>query len=123
MKVCIPVQESKGLDSVAYNHFGSAPFFLIYDSENGDIKTIANGDLHHAHGMCQPLKALEGEIVDVVLVGGIGGGALMKLNSQGIKVYRAADETVSKNIELLLNNELMEYASDNSCNHHHGCSH
>jgi predicted Fe-Mo cluster-binding NifX family protein len=122
MKVCIPIKENKGLDSVAYNHFGSAPYFLIYDVDKEEIKTIKNGDLHHAHGMCQPLKALGGETVDAILVGGIGGGALMKLNNQGIKAYRVADETVLKNIELLKRNELMEFSVDNSCSGH-DCGH
>lgn len=122
MKVCIPVQEDRGLNSVAYSHFGSAPYFLIYDTNNEEIKTIQNGDLHHAHGMCQPLKALGSEKIDAVLVGGIGRGALMKLNSQGIKVYRAADGTVTKNIELLKRRELPELSTENCCSHH-GCDH
>lgn len=122
MKVCIPVKENKGLDSVAYNHFGSAPYFLIYDLDNEEMKTIENEDLHHAHGMCQPLKALGGETVDAILVGGIGAGALTKLNNQGIKVYRVSSETVLKNIELLKRNELMEFSVNNSCNSH-DCSH
>ncbi len=40
MKVCIPIEKNKGLDSIAYNHFGTAPFFLIYDSENEQMKII-----------------------------------------------------------------------------------
>ncbi len=122
MKVCIPVQENKGLESIAYNHFGSAPFFLIYDLESEQIKVIENEDLHHAHGMCQPLKALGGEIVDAILVGGIGAGALMKLSNQGIKAYRVANETVLKNIEQLKRNELAEFSINNSCDHH-DCGH
>jgi predicted Fe-Mo cluster-binding NifX family protein len=122
MKVCVPVEENKGLDSVAYGHFGTAPFFLIFDTENEEIKVIKNGDLHHEHGMCQPLKALNGENVDAILVGGIGAGALMKLNNQGIKVYKVANETASKNIELLMDSKLEEFRVENSCNHH-DCSH
>lgn len=118
MRVCVPVKENNGLESIAYNHFGSAPFFLICDLESKEIKVIENGDLHHAHGMCQPLKALAGETVDAILVGGIGAGALMKLNNQGIKVYKVADETVARNIELLNQNELGEFSANNSCNHH-----
>lgn len=122
MKVCIPVQEDKGLESVAYNHFGSAPYFLVCDLENGTTKAINNGDLHHAHGMCQPLKALGGEDIDAVLAGGIGAGAIMKLNNMGIKVYRVVEGTVSKNIELLKNNALGEFSVNDSCSHH-DCSH
>jgi predicted Fe-Mo cluster-binding NifX family protein len=117
MKVCIPVQENKGLDSIAYDHFGSAPFFLICDSESKEIKAIDNGDLHHAHGMCQPLRALGGEKVDAILVGGIGAGALMKLANQGVRAYRVANETVLQNLELLKRNELVEFSANHSCNH------
>ena len=122
MKVCIPIEENKGLESIAFNHFGTAPFFLIYDLENEEIKVIENGDLNHSHGMCQPLKALGGEKVDAILVGGIGAGALMKLNNQGIKAYKVASETVLKNIDLLKSNKLGEFSVNNSCNHH-GCHH
>lgn len=122
MKICIPINENKGLDSVAYNHFGSAPFFLIYNEENENVKVIENEDLHHTHGMCQPLKALGGENVDAILVGGIGAGALMKLNNQGIKVYRVVGDTAMNNIKLLKRNELSEFCANNSCNHH-DCGH
>ncbi len=122
MKICIPVKENKGLDSIVYNHFGTAPFFLVFDMADDKIKVIENGDLHHAHGMCQPLKALGGEAVDAILVGGIGAGALIKLNNQGIKVYKAAEQTASGNIKLLKQNALEQFSVNNSCNHH-DCSH
>lgn len=122
MKVCIPIEENKGLDSIAYDHFGTAPFFLIYDLENEQMKVVENGDLHHTHGMCQPLKALGGEKVDAILVGGIGAGALTKLSNQGVRAYRVANETVIRNIELLKRNELTEFSINNSCNHH-DCNH
>lgn len=121
MKFCVPVKENKGLASIAFNHFGSAPFFIIYDSESAEIKVLDNKDLHHVHGKCQPLNALGGEQVDAVLVGGIGGGAYSKLNSSGIKVYKiATTETIEESIEKFKNGQLEEFTSSNSCNHHHG---
>lgn len=122
MKICIPVKENNGLNSTAYNHFGSAPFFLIYNIENDEIKVIENKNLHHSHGMCQPLKAVDGEDIDTVLVGGIGARALMKLKDQGIRVFKVSDESVSKNIELLRSNELDEFTTNNSCTSH-DCGH
>lgn len=123
MKVCIPVEENRGLESVAYNHFGSAPFFLIYDLDKEEMKVIENGDLHHQHGMCQPLNALGGEKVDAILVSGIGAGALSKLNNSGVKAYKVTEGTVSDNIELLKKNKLPEFAVSNCCSHHGGCNH
>lgn len=123
MKICIPVEENKGLASTTFNHFGSAPYFLIYDSEKGEVKAIDNKNLHHAHGQCQPLGALGGENVDAVLVGGIGAGAFSKLNNLGIKVYKVDAETVEENIEKFNNGQLPEFSLANSCNHHHYGSH
>ncbi|MEA4827894.1 MAG: NifB/NifX family molybdenum-iron cluster-binding protein [Clostridium sp.] len=122
MKVCIPVKENKGVESIPYNHFGSAPYFIIYDTESKEIKTIENGDLNHAHGMCQPLKALSGEKVDVVLVGGIGAGAINKLKSQSIKVCRVVEGTIEENIELLKEDKLVEFSINNICSNH-DCHH
>lgn len=122
MKVCIPIEENKGLESIAYNHFGSAPFFLIYDMEKEAIKIIENGDLDHVHGMCQPVKALAGETVDAILVSGIGAGAIKKLTAQGMKIYKVENVTVAENIALLKKNELLEFSIKNSCDHH-DCKH
>ncbi|WFA10176.1 NifB/NifX family molybdenum-iron cluster-binding protein [Tissierella sp. Yu-01] len=122
MKVCFPIKEDEGLNSKVYGHFGSAPYFMIYDMESKDSKLIDNKDQNHEHGMCQPLKALNGEEVDAILVGGIGAGALMKLNAQDIKVYKASEGTIFKNLELIENNKLVEFNSDSSCESH-DCSH
>ena len=109
MKVCIPVEENKGLDSKPYGHFGSAPIFVVCDLESGEVKSLDNGDLDHEHGKCQPLKALSGTAVDAVVVGGIGQGAIIKLNGMGIKVYRAEGDTISANLDLLKNVKLVEF--------------
>ena len=107
MKVCIPVEENKGLDSKPYGHFGSAPIFVVCDLESGEVKS---------------LKALSGTAVDAVVVGGIGQGAIIKLNGMGIKVYRAEGDTISANLDLLKNGKLVEFPSDHTCSHD-GCGH
>ena len=122
MKVCFPVKSNEGMNSIPYNHFGSAPEFVICDLESNDVKTIGNGDLGHEHGKCQPIKALSGEVVDAVVVGGIGKGAIVKLNSMGIKVYQAIEGNIEQNINSLKSGELKEFDSNHTCNHD-GCSH
>ena len=122
MKVCFPVKSNEGMNSIPYNHFGSAPEFVICDLESNDVKTIGNGDLGHEHGKCQPIKALSGEVVDAVVVGGIGKGAIVKLNSMGIKVYQAIEGNIEENMNSLKNGELKEFDSNHTCNHD-GCSH
>ncbi len=124
MKVCFPVKEVSALDSEVYGHFGSAPKFILVDSETEHFTIIDNVDQHHVHGMCNPIEAIAGKDVDSVIVGGIGGGALMKLNMAGIKVYRAKAKRVKENLSLFSSGELMQFQPGHVCaGHGDMCSH
>ncbi|MDA8087737.1 MAG: NifB/NifX family molybdenum-iron cluster-binding protein [Nitrospiraceae bacterium] len=123
MNICFPVGKDEGLDSRVFEHFGSAPAFLVVDVESKEKKTLINGDQHHAHGMCSPFKALSGEQVDAVIVGGIGRGALMKLSGAGIKVYKALEGTVAGNMKLFEEGRLPVFSTVMVCPGHEGCAH
>ena len=125
MKICFPTETLQGLQSPVYEHFGSAPGFVIVDTESKDVEEINNSDLHHAHGMCQPLKALGGRVVDAIAVGGIGMGALMKLQAQGIRVFRVTQGTVGQNVQFILKNNLPDFDAGFTCAGHTGggCAH
>lgn len=126
MKICFPTETLQGLDSRVYTHFGSAPGFVIVDMSDMKVEEIGNNDLHHAHGMCQPLKALGGREIDAVVVGGIGAGALMKLQAQGITVFRAAQGTVQQNMALIQDRKLPQFEAKFTCGGHAGgggCAH
>jgi predicted Fe-Mo cluster-binding NifX family protein len=118
MKIAFPTQEKKGMESRVHGHFGSANFFVVVDTEGNTTETIENPDRDHLHGQCQPLKALNGQRVDAIIVGGIGGGALRKLLNEGIKVYRAAEGQVNDNLELLASDQLTEFTPDQTCAGH-----
>lgn len=126
MKICFPVLENEGLASSIYGHFGSAPTFLVVNTANKEITALDNGDRIHQHGACNPVAALGGEQVDAIAVGGIGGGALAKLNGVGIRVFQARQGTVAENVELFLENGLSEFKPGHTCGGHghgHSCSH
>ena len=126
MKVCFPVNTIQSLDSEVYGHFGSAPAFILVDTETKEATTITNSDQNHAHGMCSPIKALGGQKIDCVVVGGIGGGALMKLNQSGISVYKAMGLTVNDNLNLMNSGKLPIFKPGHTCGGHSDsgeCSH
>ncbi len=127
MKLCIPSQHSEGLDGVPHGHFGSAPHFVIHDTLAGTTETVANAKAVHEHGRCNPVGALDGHQVDGIVVGGIGMGALMKLNRAGIRVYRAVDGTIRENVAAAERGELTEVAPAQTCGGHShsggGCHH
>jgi len=123
MKLAFPVEKDDGMASPVYGHFGSAPQFILVESDNGAIESFGNRDRVHSHGQCQPLAALSGRIVDAVVVGGIGAGALMKLNDAGVRVYRAVEGTVSENLALFKSGRLPEMDIDKTCAGHQGGGH
>ena len=121
MKIAFPTQEKNDKGSPVHNHFGSAPYFVIVDTETEESITIDNQNLNHTHGNCQPLVALGGTQVDAVVVGGIGGGALRKLLNAGIKAFKAVDGTVSDNLTLAKSGRLDAFSPAHTCQgHHHG---
>jgi predicted Fe-Mo cluster-binding NifX family protein len=118
MRICIPVLEDKGLESRVSEHFGSAPAFLIVDAASGQCRAIANNNSHHQHGMCQPLAAIAGEPIDSIVVGGIGMGALMKLQAANITVFRADCQTVGETLDAFRAGTLPLVSPETACGRH-----
>ncbi len=124
MKICFPVLKDQGMDSTVYNHFGSAPAFVVVDTHTNSITTITNNDQHHVHGACNPIKALDNREVDAVVVGGIGAGALSRLNQMGIIVHKSQAATIRENLALHAAKNLPEVTMQGCCGgHHHGHGH
>ena len=119
MKICFPVSQNKGLESPVYNHFGSAPMFLLVDAEQRSVAEEVNRDVNHRHGACRPLKALGGHEIDAIVVGGIGAGALSGLNQAGFKVYRAEAGSIAQNLDSFLKQGLAELTPAQTCVGHH----
>jgi predicted Fe-Mo cluster-binding NifX family protein len=120
LKVGFAVQRDEGLESKVYNHFGSAPMFILVETGASGVQTIHNQDLNHSHGACSPMKALGGQKIDALVVGGIGGGALMRLNAMGVRVFAAQAQTVRENLDLLSRNSLPQLSMQNACQAHEG---
>jgi predicted Fe-Mo cluster-binding NifX family protein len=126
MKLCFPIEKNEGLDSKVFGHFGSAPMFLVVNTDADQVAEVINRDLHHAHGACSPVAALGGQAVDAVVVGGIGGGALAGLTRAGIRVFAAGALTVSENVALVRRGALSAWEAGRTCGGHGhggGCSH
>jgi predicted Fe-Mo cluster-binding NifX family protein len=119
MNICIPINEDRGLTSPVCAHFGSAPFFMIVDTDSGACRALQNTNEHHAHGMCTPLAALRGVSIDGMAVGGIGMGALNKLSAAGIRVFLSDRPTVEETVNAYKAGTLRPVTADNACGHHH----
>jgi predicted Fe-Mo cluster-binding NifX family protein len=120
MNICIPVTQDRGLQSPVCAHFGSAPLFMIVDTESGICRPIVNGNCQHHHGQCQPLSALAGEQFDAMAVGGIGMGALNRLQAANLRVFISNEPTVEKTVAALKSGLLPEATPATACRHGHG---
>ena len=105
-----------------YGHFGHTAAFKIYEAENGKVLSSqvveTNGS---GHGALAGLLA--GRNVDVLICGGIGGGARYALMEAGIAIYGGVSGDADEAVELFLNNAL-DYDPCARCNHHgehHSC--
>ncbi|MBQ7236004.1 MAG: dinitrogenase iron-molybdenum cofactor biosynthesis protein, partial [Clostridia bacterium] len=88
-----------------FQHFGHTEQFKIYDVKNDKIisKTVisTNGQGHGALS-----SFLKENNVDVLICGGIGGGAISALNELGIKLFGGVSGDCDSAVEAFLKNEL-----------------
>lgn len=118
MRICIPTETDAGKEARVYGHFGSAPYFTIYDTEKDDCETIDNSNQHHTHGTCHPMDTFGSKRIDAVVCAGMGVRAIKKLNEAGIKAYIASGATVQEIIKKYRANELEGLNLENACNQH-----
>lgn len=99
-----------------FQHFGHTGAFKIYDAEDKRIVSSrvvsTNGSGHGALAMM--LKALE---VDVLICGGIGGGAQMALNEANIRLCGGVSGNADEAVEAFLSGSL-DYNPNVRCSHH-----
>lgn len=99
-----------------FQHFGHTETFKVYDVENGVIVSEEIlGSNGNGHGALATL--LSGNKVDVLICGGIGGGAQMALAQAGIKLYGGVSGNADVAVKALLE-ETLEFNPNVRCNHH-----
>ncbi len=117
-----------------FQHFGHTAQFKVYDVEDGKILSShvidTDGSGHGA--LAGILQALN---VNVLICGGIGGGAQNALAQAGIKLYGGVSGNADEAVKALIGGSL-SFNPDVKCNHHdhehggaahtcgnHGCGH
>ena len=99
-----------------FQHFGRTEQFKVYDVQEGRI--IASeivGSNGIGHGALAGLLA--DKAIEVLICGGLGGGALNALTNAGITVVAGAEGDADQAVESYLRGELV--SSGANCDHHH----
>lgn len=106
-----------------FQHFGKTESFKVYEVEDQKVVSSevisSNGS---GHGALAGLLAEQG--VDVLICGGIGGGAQAALSEADIELCAGAQGNTDKAVEAYLKGELV--SSGVNCDHHgegHSCGH
>ena len=117
MKIAVPYA-----DGLVFQHFGHTPAFKIYEIRAGEIlneeELDATGSGHGALA-----QMLSRQKVNLLICGGIGGGAKMALAEAGIVVMGGVAGEADDAVDAFLAGNL-RFNPNASCAHHdHGESH
>ena len=103
-------------DGGIFQHFGHTEQFKIYTVENGKItdSTVVdtNGQGHGA--LASVLMSLD---ADILICGGIGGGAQMALADAGIKLFGGVSGNCDEAVKAFIEGTL-GYNPNVKCSHH-----
>ena len=109
-----------------FQHFGHTEEFKVYEVEEGKVvSSEIIGSNGSGHGALAGLLNEKG--IDVLICGGIGGGAQSALAERGIELCAGAEGNADRAVEAYLRGELINTGAN--CDHHgeghscgdHGC--
>lgn len=99
-----------------FQHFGKTESFKVYEVEdNKVVSSEVIGSNGTGHGALAGLLAEQG--VNLLICGGIGGGAQTALTEAGIELCAGAQGNTDQAVESYLKGELV--SSGANCDHHH----
>lgn len=113
MKIGFPIEYNFGLESRVYEHFGSAPLFLLVDDDSLDFEALPNR--HRRPGACLQLAQLLDRGCQGVVVEGIGNGAYHQLREAGVAVYSGSGMKIVDALAMLRSDRLAEVAAPVEC--------
>ena len=103
-------------NGMIFQHFGHTEFFKVYEVEDNKIVSSevisTNGSGHGA--LAGVLNTLQAE---VLICGGIGGGAQAALREAGIKLYGGVSGSADTAVEAFIAGNLA-FNPNVQCNHH-----
>lgn len=102
-------------NGTVFRHFGHTEEFKIYEVEDGKVvRTEIIGSEGAGHGALAGL--LDARKIDVLICGGIGGGAAAALNERGIELCAGASGDADAAVEAYLSGALESTGAN--CDHH-----
>ena len=117
MKIAVTCEQGQ-----VFQHFGHTEQFKLYEVEDGKvISTELMGSNGSGHGALAALLA--DASIDVLICGGIGGGAQAALEERGIELCAGASGDADEAVAAYLRGELINTGANCDHHEHHGEDH
>ena len=112
MKLAVCARD-EGLQAEVDQRFGRCPYFVIVDSESGElIESLPNASVSAAGGAGpQSARQLADRSVAAVVVGNIGPNAAVALEAARIQVYTGIEGTVETTLQKFKEGKLSSVSS------------
>lgn len=111
MKIAVPYENGQ-----IFQHFGHTAQFKLYEVENNAVVSSQIVDTNGSgHGALAGFLSAQG--VNLLICGGIGGGAQAALAEAGIKLYGGVSGSADEAVESYLAGNLA-FDPDVHCDHH-----
>ena len=108
MNICIPIEEDKGLQSEICIHFGSAPRFIVVDTDTLSYRVVSGAE-------SGPVDFITRDPIDSVVVGGIGVRSLCELKEAGVDVVSTREDRVDDIVASFKEGDVSEVNLDHTC--------
>jgi len=121
LRIAVPSDEPGGLDAARSGHFGRSPCFTIVDLIDDvmvNVLVVPNARHGKGDGCITPVLTLGENLVDVVIVAGIGRRPLLTCVQAGMRVFAGEDRPdVRSVIEAFVDADLEPVGQDATCSH------
>ncbi len=119
IRIAIPSELPGGLEARRSGHFGRCECFTLVDIDDGaigQVQVLTNAP--HTEGGCMaPVMALAENMVNAIVVDGIGGRPLMGFNQVGIAVHAGVGSDVQTTVDAYVQGGLPVVGLEGACQH------
>lgn len=118
MKIIVPLA-SNAQDSAVNEQFARAPFFMIYDSANGQTRIVDNpvGGATGGAGVSAAQWVID-QAINAVITPRLGSKAGDLLKRAKVAIYQSTSESAEDNVKRLIDQQLNELHQFHSGFHH-----
>jgi len=117
MKLVIPTNDKKGLESEIAEHFGRCLTYTFLN-EKGEVIEIIDNTSEHMGGSGLPPELMKKHQAEVLICGDIGPRAISLCAELGIEVYICRASAVREAFDLWKNNQLKKAGVGDACEQH-----